>query len=83
MSVALDGKGGIAGQVANTMDAQIPPDQFSGFQRTGLPLHQELTLPPGTYDLRLGVLDRSSQRVGTLTVHLVIPELDAAAHSQK
>jgi VWFA-related protein len=78
MTVALDQKGAIAGQVANTMDAQIPSDQFGGFQRTGLPLHQELTLPPGTYDLRLGVMDRASQRVGTLGVVLVIPELDAA-----
>jgi hypothetical protein len=83
MSVALDGKGAIAGQVANTMDAQIPPNQFAGFQRTGLPLHQELTLPPGTYDLRLGVLDRASQKVGTLAVHLVIPELNAAARPDK
>jgi hypothetical protein len=65
------------------MDAQIPPSQFAGFQRTGLPLHQELTLPPGTYDLRLGVLDRASQKVGTLAVHLVIPELNAAARPDK
>jgi VWFA-related protein len=83
MSVALDTKGAVAGQIANTMDAQIPPDQFAGFQRSGLPLHQELTLPPGTYDLRLGVLDRASQRVGTLAVHLVIPELNAATHPDK
>jgi hypothetical protein len=74
MSVAIDGKGAIAGQVANTMDAQIPLDQFSGYQKTGLPLHQEITLPPGTYDLRLGVMDRASQRVGTLAVNLVVPE---------
>ena len=78
MTVAIDGKGAIAGQVANTMDAQIPLDQFSGYQKTGLPLHQELTLPPGKYDLRLGVMDRASQRVGTLAVNLVVPEPDVA-----
>ena len=77
MAVALDRRGEIAGQVANTMDAQIPPAQFAGLPRTGLPLHQELTLPPGAYDLRLGVLDRATQRVGTVELELVIPETDA------
>jgi hypothetical protein len=74
MAVALDSRGGVAGQVANTMDAQIPPDQFPGYQRSGLPLHQEMVLSPGVYDLRLGVLDRTSQRVGTVAVKLVVPE---------
>jgi VWFA-related protein len=78
MAVALDRKGEVAGQVANTMDAQIPPAQFTGLQRTGLPLHQELTLAPGAYDLRLGVLDRASQKVGTVELELVIPEANAA-----
>jgi VWFA-related protein len=77
MAVALDRRGEIAGQVANTMDAQIPPAQFAGLQRTGLPLHQELTLPPGAYDLRLGVLDRASQKVGTVELELVTPEAGA------
>jgi VWFA-related protein len=77
MAVALDRRGEIAGQVANTMDAQIPPAHFTGLQSTGLPLHQELTLPPGTYDLRLGVLDRASQKIGTIELELVIPEADA------
>jgi hypothetical protein len=78
MAVALDRKGEVAGQVANTMDAQIPPTQFTGLQRTGLPLHQELTLAPGAYDLRLGVLDRASQKVGTVELELVLPEANAA-----
>jgi len=82
MAVALDRRGEIADQVANTMDAQIPPAQFAGMQRTGLPLHQELTLPPGAYDLRLGVLDRASQRVGTVELELVIPEADAGKPEQ-
>jgi hypothetical protein len=41
-------------------------------QRTGLPMHQELVLMPGTYDLRVGVLDRASQRIGTINVPLVV-----------
>jgi VWFA-related protein len=72
MAVALDRRGQVAGQVANTMDAALPPNEYMAFQRTGLPLHQELVLPPGTYDLRLGVLDRASQKIGTVNVPVEI-----------
>jgi hypothetical protein len=72
MAVALDGKGNIAGQVANTMDATLRPQEFQTLQRTGLLMHQELVLTPGTYDLRVGVLDRASQRIGTINVPLVV-----------
>jgi VWFA-related protein len=72
MAVALDGNGNIAGQIANTMDATLQPQEFISFQRTGLPAHQELVLPPGTYDLRVGVLDRASRRIGTVNVPLVV-----------
>ena len=72
MAVALDQHGNIAGQVANTMDATLGPNEFLSFQRTGLPAHQELDLLPGNYDLRVGVLDRVSQRIGTVDVPLQI-----------
>jgi VWFA-related protein len=72
MAVALDQHGNIAGQVANTMDATLGPQEFINFQQTGLPAHQELALPPGNYDLRVGVLDRLSQRIGTVDVPLLI-----------
>jgi VWFA-related protein len=72
MAVALDGNGNIAGQIANTMDATLQPEEFLAFQRTGLPAHQELVLPPGTYELRVGVLDRASRRIGTVNLPLVV-----------
>jgi VWFA-related protein len=72
MAVALDQHGNIAGQVANTMDATLGPREFLSFQSTGLPAHQELVLAPGNYDLRVGVLDRVSQRIGTVDVPLLV-----------
>jgi VWFA-related protein len=72
MAVALDQKGNIVGQIANTMDATLGPQEFLSFQHTGLPAHQELALPPGKYDLRVGVLDRVSQRIGTVDVPLLV-----------
>ena len=74
MAVALDNKGNIAGQIANTMDASLRLSELAAFQRTGLPMHQELVLPPGSYDLRIGVLDRDSQRIGTVNVPVQIPD---------
>jgi len=79
MAVAIDGRGQIAGQIANTMDAALPPQEYQVMQQTGLPLHQELVLPPGTYDLRLGVLDRASQKIGTVDIPVVIPAEGAPA----
>jgi VWFA-related protein len=79
MAVAIDGHGQIAGQIANTMDAALPPQEYQLMQQTGLPLHQELVLPPGTYDLRLGVLDRASQKIGTVDIPVVIPAESAPA----
>jgi VWFA-related protein len=74
MTVALDKDGTVVGQVANTVDASLGPQDLQVFQRTGLPFRQEMVLPPGTYDLRLGVIDRASQKIGTLNVPIVIPE---------
>jgi hypothetical protein len=37
-----------------------------------------MTLPPGFYQLRLGVMDRLAGRVGTLDVPLVIEAKQAA-----
>jgi len=57
----------------DTMEATIRPDAFKQVMQSGLPFHQELELKPGTYTLRMGVLDRGNQKIGTLDVPLTIP----------
>ena len=39
---------------------------------TGVPAHQELTLKPGTYKLRLGVMDYTSSKIGTLEIPVTV-----------
>lgn len=39
---------------------------------SGIPAHQELELKPGKYRLRLGVIDRATNKIGTLDVPLTI-----------
>jgi hypothetical protein len=39
----------------------------------GLPAHQLITLPPGRYNLRIGVMDRTTEQVGTVDAPLEVP----------
>ena len=52
-------------------------DEYKEFLKTGFPAHQELKLGPGNYVLRLGVMDRSNQKIGTVEVPLTIAAEEA------
>jgi VWFA-related protein len=58
---------------ADTMSATLRPEPFQRIMTSGLPFHQELDLKPGSYTVRLGVLDRNNQKIGTVDVPLTIP----------
>lgn len=72
----------LAGQLAEPMDFSSRPDAYQQLLRTGLPFHQELELKPGTYTLRIGVLDLNSHKIGSLTASVTIPE-SSNAHASK
>jgi VWFA-related protein len=74
MAIAFDKNGNDVGHVANTLGLTVNPAQYDALARDGVPMHQEMTLPVGTYTLRIGVMDRLSQKVGTLEVPLVVSE---------
>lgn len=40
--------------------------------QSGIPAHQELELKPGNYRLRLGVIDRLTNKIGMLNVPLTV-----------
>ena len=46
--------------------------QFQSMLRSGLQVHVDIPLKPGTYQLRLGVMDRLANRIGTLDVPLIV-----------
>jgi hypothetical protein len=46
--------------------------QFESMLRSGLQVHLDIPLKPGSYQLRLGVMDRLANRIGTLDVPLTI-----------
>jgi hypothetical protein len=74
LAVAYDAKDREVQRVSDTLDATIPWAVMNVVVRSGLPAHQELALPPGTYTLRLGVLDRESGALGTVTVPKLVVE---------
>jgi hypothetical protein len=78
MAVAWDKDRKDAGYIQNTVDASLPSDVYQQYLRTGIPMHQELELKPGTYTLKLGVIDRGSQGVGTVEVPITVPAAQTA-----
>ena len=80
MAVAWDKNGKIAGESSDKIDTSISPSVYNEVMKTSIPAHEELEVKPGTYTLRLGVVDRNSRKIGTLDVPLTVPALQAAAN---
>lgn len=72
MAVAWDSKDHDVGHASDTLDAALSPETFERVSKTGIRTHQELTLPPGAYHLRIGVMDRTNQSIGVLDVPITI-----------
>ena len=78
MSVARDSDFKTAGYSTDTVEADFLPAVYHQIMQTGFPAHQELELKPGTYMLRLGVIDRGSQKIGTVDLSLTVPGTEPA-----
>src|SRR5450755_689313 len=73
MVIAFDSSGKEVAHASDTLDATVPMNAYAAIQKYGLPAHQLLSLPPGKYNLRIGVMDRTTQQIGTVDVPLVVP----------
>ena len=58
----------------DTSKADLKPDVYEQVMKQYYPCKQELDLKPGTYTLRLGVLDRNSNQMGTTTAQVIVPQ---------
>ena len=74
VAAAWDAKGKPCGSVVATYRQTLEPAQLQSLLRTGLQLREEMQLKPGDYQLRLGVVDRLSGKIGTLDVPLKVQE---------
>jgi VWFA-related protein len=78
MAIAFDKDGKEVAHASDTLDGAIPQAAYDAVMKQGLPANQEIELKPGTYNLRLGVMDRTTQQIGTVDVPLEIREQIAA-----
>jgi hypothetical protein len=79
VAVAWNKHSKAAGDVSQTMDLDLKPETFQKIMNSGVPAHQELTLKPGTYHLRLGVMDYGNSKIGTLEVPIVLGNRQTAS----
>jgi len=59
-------------QTSGAYVVDLDPQAFQKLVASGMPMHQELTLTPGRYRLRLGVTDLANNRTGTLDMPVEI-----------
>jgi VWFA-related protein len=71
VAVAWDANGKEQGRFSEEFHTVSEAD-YQSLLKTGLRVHQEMQLEPGSYQLRLGVMDRLSGRIGTLDVPLTV-----------
>jgi hypothetical protein len=72
VAAAWDTAGSPKANAAASFHLPLNATQFDVLARTGLQVHQDMDLKPGTYQLRLGVPDRLSGKMSTLDVRLSI-----------
>lgn len=57
-------------QTSGTVNVDLDAERFALVNQEGIAFQQQLQLRPGRYELRLGVVDAASQRIGTLGLPL-------------
>jgi len=78
IAIAYNQDGREVAHASDTLDGTIKPAAYDTVMNNGIPAQQLIALPPGAYNLRLGVMDRPSQQIGTLDVQLVVPAVTVA-----
>jgi VWFA-related protein len=59
---------------SKTVSANLKANEYQQvLQQRFLPCDSQLDLKPGTYALRMGVLDRATNKIGTATAQVVVP----------
>ncbi|MBV8282464.1 MAG: hypothetical protein JO347_10445, partial [Candidatus Eremiobacteraeota bacterium] len=72
VSAAWDADGRPKGSVSGSYQQMLQASEMQVLERTGLRLQQQLPLKPGTYQLRIGVVDRLSGKIGTIDIPLTV-----------
>ncbi|HXG68320.1 MAG TPA: VWA domain-containing protein, partial [Blastocatellia bacterium] len=71
----FDELGKLRGGFSETVTASLTPDQRRLANKGGLSYTQSTTLPPGIYQIRLAVRDTRTNKIGTMSRYLEVPDL--------
>ncbi len=74
-AIATDAQGHVAASCAWNVKQDLTESELQQMRRRGLQIHQDFPLKAGDYQIRLGVLDRNSGKVGTLDVPVTIAQV--------
>jgi VWFA-related protein len=58
---------------SGTVSANLKASEYQQMQQHFLPCERQLELKTGTYALRMGVLDRATNKIGTASASVVVP----------
>ncbi|MGD0797473.1 MAG: VWA domain-containing protein [Acidobacteriaceae bacterium] len=71
---AYDSGNRLINSLSQTLHMPLAPDEYADFIRTPFKFSQQLDLPPGPAYLRIGILDPTSNKVGTLELQITVPK---------
>ena len=71
---AYDEFGHLINGLSQTMHMPLTADEYAEFIRTPFQFSQQLDLPPGAATLRVGILDSTSNKVGTVELQITVPK---------
>ena len=73
--VVFDREGKAANSFSETITAAFTPAQLENARRSGYRYSKRLPLPPGLYQIRIGVRDANSELMGTSMSWVTVPDL--------
>jgi VWFA-related protein len=71
---AYDLNGKLLGAHAQNVALTLTPERYSVFVKAPIVFHEQISFLPGPLFLRIGILDSTSNKVGTLEIPLTIPK---------
>ena len=74
MAMATDTKGKTTYSDRNTVNLNMKPDSANRVRATGFRVIQSMDLAPGRYQLRVAVREANSQKAGSVTFDLEVPD---------
>jgi VWFA-related protein len=73
-AVAYDVSGALLTSRSLSMSLPLTAEEYRQFLTTPFQFYEQLDLPPGQTFLRLGILDKTSNKIGTIEIPLTVPK---------